>query len=91
MSRVHENLEYAEFEEWGNVVSKTYCKISGDLATDACTETGTGWYKKSNIPGYCVECVSGGSISSGDVSGDAGADGHIPSPFSADIGIDEQD
>lgn len=92
MSRVHENLEYAEFEEWGNVVSKTYCKISGDLATDACTETGTGWYKKSNIPGYCVECVGGGSIDSGDVSGDTGVggQGHIPSPFS-DIGIDEQD
>ncbi|MBE6883098.1 MAG: hypothetical protein E7487_00680 [Ruminococcaceae bacterium] len=57
MERIHENLEYAEFDTWGNIVSETYCKLSGDLATEHCESTGTGWYKKSNVPGYCVECL----------------------------------
>ncbi|MBQ9938716.1 MAG: transglycosylase domain-containing protein [Oscillospiraceae bacterium] len=57
MQRVHEGLEYAEFDVWGNVEEHTYCKLSGDLATETCEETATGWYKKSNVPGYCVECL----------------------------------
>ena len=39
-----------------NVVSATYCTRSGDLATPACTETATGWYKATNMPGNCTEC-----------------------------------
>ena len=49
----------AEFPESPNVVQKTYCTRSGDIATDACTSTATGWYKKDNIPGNCTECYGG--------------------------------
>ena len=44
------------FPESTNVISATYCVKSGDLAGSACTETATGWYKKSNIPGNCTDC-----------------------------------
>ena len=91
MSKVHSGLPATEFTNSEYAVEKYYCTETGMLATSSCPSKSVGWYKKSNIPGYCVECVGGGSIYSGDVSGDAGADGHIPSPFSADIGIDEQD
>lgn len=45
-----------KFPESSNVVSATYCTASGDLATDACTSTATGWYKKDNMPGNCTRC-----------------------------------
>ena len=45
-----------KFPESTNVVSATYCLVSGDLAGSACAETGTGWYKKSNLPGNCTKC-----------------------------------
>lgn len=50
------------FPESTNVVSATYCMKSGDLAGGACTETATGWYKKSNMPGTCTECYGYSSI-----------------------------
>ncbi|MBQ7874626.1 MAG: transglycosylase domain-containing protein [Oscillospiraceae bacterium] len=50
------------FPESTNVVSATYCLKSGDLAGSSCTETGTGWYKKSNMPGTCTECYGYSSI-----------------------------
>ncbi len=51
-----------KFPESTNVISATYCTRSGDLAGSACSETSTGWYKKTNIPGNCTECYGGGSI-----------------------------
>ena len=50
------------FPESTNVVSAEYCTKSGDLAGSACTETATGWYKKSNLPGNCTECYGYPSI-----------------------------
>ena len=50
----------ADFPVSQNVVQKTYCKRSGDIATEACTDTATGWYKKDNVPGNCTECYGGG-------------------------------
>lgn len=50
----------ADFPVSPNVVQKTYCTRSGDIATDACSSTATGWYKKDNIPGNCTECYGGG-------------------------------
>ena len=51
----------ADFPVSPNVVQKAYCTRSGDIATDACTSTATGWYKKDNIPGNCTECYGGWS------------------------------
>ena len=53
MGHVHEGLEVKQFPVWGDVVQKTYCVESGELAADGCTKTATGWYKKSNIPPEC--------------------------------------
>ncbi|MBR5872727.1 MAG: transglycosylase domain-containing protein, partial [Oscillospiraceae bacterium] len=57
------------FPESTNVVSATYCAASGDLATSHCSETLTGWYKKSNLPGNCTRCYGGSNgiwVSDGD-------------------------
>ena len=50
-----------KFPESTNVISATYCQKSGDLAGSYCTETGIGWYKKSNVPGTCTQCYGGSS------------------------------
>lgn len=63
------------FPQSSNVVSATFCKKSGDLATESCTEKGTGWYKKDNMPGYCTECHGGVSF-----------DGEYESSGTVDIG-----
>ena len=53
MSRVHEGLEVKPFDVWGDVVEKTYCTKSGELAIAGCP-TATGWYKKSYLPPECT-------------------------------------
>lgn len=50
------------FPESANVVSATYCTVSGDLAGGACTSTATGWYKNDNMPGTCTHCYGLGSL-----------------------------
>ncbi len=55
-----------KFPESTNVISSTYCTVSGDLATEACSQTATGWYKKTNIPGNCTKCYGGSSSIYGD-------------------------
>ncbi len=55
MEPLHQNLPVKQFEVWGNVVEKTYCTESGDLAIDTCPSTAVGWYKESNIPSECFE------------------------------------
>lgn len=45
-----------DFPQSSNVVAMAYCKKSGDLAGPSCTSVGTGWYKKDNLPGTCLEC-----------------------------------
>ena len=65
-----------KFPESSNVVSATYCQKSGDLAGPYCSETGTGWYKKSNIPGNCTECY-GTSNGIHDIFGDDDEDNGI--------------
>ncbi len=64
MTRVHEGLEVIDFPQVGNLVSRTYCMDTGDLATANCPNTATGWYKESNIPGTCTQHIFGGSSSS---------------------------
>lgn len=53
MGPLHKNLEIKDFDYGDNMVKATYCLKSGKLATASCTETDTGWYKRSNIPGSC--------------------------------------
>lgn len=67
MSGIHDGLPAKDFQYSTKVVSKTYCTISGLLATDSCTSTGTGWYKASSLPGPCTVCE--GVIESEDLGG----------------------
>lgn len=53
MSQVHEGVSGKSFETSNNVTAYQYCKLTGMLAGDGCTETATGWYKNSNIPQVC--------------------------------------
>ncbi|UZT81115.1 transglycosylase domain-containing protein [Caproicibacterium sp. BJN0003] len=36
-----------------NIVERTYCKSSGLLAGDSCTDTAVGYYDKNNLPAVC--------------------------------------
>lgn len=53
MSQVHEGVSGKSFETSNNVTAYQYCRLTGMLAGDGCTETATGWYKNSNIPQVC--------------------------------------
>lgn len=52
MLPIHQGLEYKQFLESDNVVSRQYCTISGDLAGANCP-TASGWYKLSRLPATC--------------------------------------
>ncbi len=55
MERITEELPYKDFPVDETVVSRQYCKVSGDLATTGCVTGETnGWYKASNIPPVCT-------------------------------------
>lgn len=54
MAPIHANLPIVQFPVWGNVVERTYCRESGNLAGPDCTDTAVGWYKMSNIPPVCT-------------------------------------
>lgn len=56
MTGLHEDLPGADFEYSSKVVSKTYCTITGLLASEDCESTDTGWYSSSNIPNTCTYC-----------------------------------
>ena len=45
--------EYKEFEQPDDVITATYCKGSGLLASSFCTSTGTGYYTQDSMPAYC--------------------------------------
>ncbi len=57
MNDVHEDLEYMSYPSASGVVARSYCKISGDIASAGCAETGTGYYKSSHIPSKCKNCA----------------------------------
>ncbi|MBE6800649.1 MAG: hypothetical protein E7529_05545 [Ruminococcaceae bacterium] len=57
MNDVHEDLEYMSYPSASGVVARSYCKISGDIASPGCAETGTGYYKASHIPSKCKNCA----------------------------------
>ena len=53
MKALHKDLEIKEFTVPEGVQSWTYCTATGQLATDKCKNTDTGWYKSSNVPDFC--------------------------------------
>ena len=57
MNDVHEDLEYMSYPTASGVVARSYCRISGDIATAGCAQTGTGYYKSSYIPSKCKNCA----------------------------------
>ncbi|MGN0626029.1 MAG: transglycosylase domain-containing protein [Oscillospiraceae bacterium] len=75
MQHIHEGLEVKDFPTSGKVVEMTYCVESGEIATSACPETATGWYKESNIPGTCVQHLGSVESEEGEVMGSTGG-GH---------------
>ena len=55
MSKIYENRSSGSFPESTKVVAREFCTVSGDIATENCPSTETGYYKASNIPGTCIE------------------------------------
>lgn len=53
MSKYLENKEYKEYNKPSTIITATYCKGSGMLAAAGCSDTGTGYYTASTMPGYC--------------------------------------
>jgi penicillin-binding protein 1A len=54
MQPISEKLDPKPFLESDDVVSATFCQITGNLATSACPSTGVGWYKRSRMPPTCT-------------------------------------
>lgn len=59
MDRIHYGLDYTEFVEPDDAVQRTFCTVSGRLASSSCRSKDVGWYKVSNIPSYCTSCTGG--------------------------------
>ncbi len=57
MNDIHDELEYMSYPSASGVVARSYCKITGDIASPTCTQTGTGYYKSSYIPAKCKNCA----------------------------------
>ena len=53
MKALHKNLEIKGFTAPEGVKTLQYCTATGQLATDACPGTDTGYYKSVNIPPLC--------------------------------------
>ena len=53
MAQYLENKEPLKFTYDENVISATFCQQSGKLANATCPKTGTGWYKKDELPDRC--------------------------------------
>ena len=53
MNVAQENLEYKNFPTSSGVITLNYCRDTGDLATEACPNQGTGYYTEDNKPATC--------------------------------------
>lgn len=63
MNKVHKGLAKKDFTKFSPLVEKhEYCINTGLLAGSKCTKRATGWYSKSNLPGYCVSCNGEASV-----------------------------
>ncbi len=65
MNKAHEGLDSLSFPTSSGVVARRYCRISGDIATSKCAQTGTGYYKSNNIPSTCKDCSIRNGIGQG--------------------------
>ena len=70
MLPIHQGLPAKDFEYSENVKSMTYCLDSGDLATENCPRTATGWYKDTYIPSKCILHRSGSTVQEKDENED---------------------
>lgn len=50
---VAETEENHDFKMPDTVVEAKYCTKTGQLAGNGCSSTATGYYKQTNVPGYC--------------------------------------
>ena len=50
MTKIHENLESAEFEEPDGIIRQEVCKISGKLPSASCTSVYTEVFSEDNVP-----------------------------------------
>lgn len=62
MNSVHENLDPMDFPTASGVVTRSYCNVSGCLASEGCSSTSTGYYKSDNLPDRCDGCAIIGAI-----------------------------
>lgn len=65
MNAAHEDLEYLSFPTASGVVARSYCTISGDIATAKCAQKSTGYYKTNDIPSTCKDCAIRNGIGQG--------------------------
>ena len=65
MNAAHEGLDSLYFPSASGVVARSYCKISGDIATKKCAQKGTGYYKTNDIPSTCKDCAIRNGIGQG--------------------------
>ena len=65
MNAAHKDLDDLSFPSASGVVARSYCKISGDIATEKCAEKSTGYYKSNNVPSKCKDCAIRNGIGQG--------------------------
>ena len=57
-SKIHRNLDPGKtFPKSGKTIKKAFCSNSGLLAGKNCPVGGYGWYKTSDLPKECTNCV----------------------------------
>lgn len=55
MSAVLKDKEKKDFDYDPNVLERTYCKATGEIANSSCPNTAIGYFADNNIPGSCHE------------------------------------
>ena len=81
MDSIHEGLEDKDFERSSEAVQRTYCCVSGGLATRACYDTATGWFRIDDVPGYCSYCENGYRPGGSGEEGDEGGNPDLPDDY----------
>lgn len=68
---IHEGLPEKEFPKSSKTIEKSYCRVTGKLASSSCYSTGKGWYKIDALPSVCSYCTGAPSSDEGDSENDA--------------------
>jgi membrane peptidoglycan carboxypeptidase len=56
MDNIHDDLDKKSFPSSSGVVTRRYCRASGNLATPSCGSTAVGYYRSNNLPKRCQGC-----------------------------------